>query len=131
MIETLRPITTPKTEAQSAEGSSDEAVETVAIAGVAAIQRLIADRNNLRACVNAQQHELAALIAANDELRHRLGLVRQQYLELGSRILAQLEQFDKVTRAATTENLSPAPAPQDEANLIALAHRLKPNTAPA
>jgi hypothetical protein len=131
MIETLRPIITPNTEAQSAQGSSDEAIETVALAGVAAIQRLIADRNNLRACVNAQQHDLIALNVANEELRRRLGLVRQQYLELGSRILAQLEQFDRVTREASANDPSPAPAPQDEANLIALAHRLKPNMGPA
>ena len=133
MIDTLRHITTPDTAAQSTGGSSDAAIETVALAGVAAIQRLIADRNNLRACVNAQQHDLVALTVANEELRRRLGLVRQQYLELGSRILAQLEQFDRVTRQASANDPSPEPEPatQEDANLIALAHRLKPNTGSA
>jgi hypothetical protein len=131
MIETLRHITTLKPQSQSPEVSPDEAIESVALAGVAAIQRLIADRNNLRESVNAQLHDLSAMSAANDELRRRLGLVRQQYLELGSRILAQLEQFDKITREAIQDNPSPAPAPEDDANLIALAHRLKPNTGPA
>ncbi len=130
MIETLRQIMTPKPQAQSAEGSSDESIESVALAGVAAIQRLIADRDNLRDCVNAQQRDLAALSSANDELRRRLALVRQQYLELGSRILAQLEQFDRVTREALQDNQTPEPALQDDANLIALAHRLKPNSGP-
>jgi len=130
MIETLRQIMTPKPVAQSAEASSDESIESVALAGVAAIQRLIADRDNLRDCVNAQQRDLAALSSANDELRRRLTLVRQQYLELGSRILAQLEQFDRVTREALQDNQTPEPALQDDANLIALAHRLKPNSGP-
>jgi hypothetical protein len=55
-------------------------------------------------------------------------LIRQQYLELGSRILAQLEQFDRVTREAIQDSQVPSSTPQDEANLIALAHRLKPTT---
>ena len=131
MIDTLRQIITPKPQAQSSEPQSDETIESIAIAGAAAIQHLIADRDNLRDCVDAQQRDLAALSAANDELRRRLGLVRQQYLELGHRILAQLEQFDRVTREAIQDNQAQAPAPQDEANLIALAHRLKPNNGPA
>ena len=128
MIDTLRQIITPKPQAQSSEPQPDETIESIAIAGAAAIQHLIADRDNLRDCVDAQLRDLAALSAANEELRRRLGLVRQQYLELGHRILAQLEQFDRVTREAIQDNQ--AQAPQDEANLIALAHRLKPNAKP-
>jgi hypothetical protein len=130
MIETLRQIMTPKSQAQFSEGDPDETIESVALAGAAAIQRLIADRDNLRDRVGVQQRELAALSAANEELRCRLGLIRQQYLELGSRILAQLEQFDRVTREAIQDNQTPVSTPQDEANLIALAHRLKPNNGP-
>ena len=130
MIETLRQIITPKPQARLSEGGSDETIESVALAGAVAIQRLIADRDNLRDRVGAQQRELVTLTAANEELRCRLGLIRQQYLELGSRILAQLEQFDRVTREAIQDNQVPASTPQDDANLIALAHRLKPNSGP-
>jgi hypothetical protein len=42
--------------------------------------------------------------------------------------LAQLEQFDRVTREAIQDNQVASSTPQDEANLIALAHRLKPTT---
>ena len=131
MIETLRQIITPKPQAQISEGGSDATIESVALAGAAAIQRLIADRDNLRDRVGAQQRELVTLTAANEELRCRLGLIRQQYLELGSRILAQLEQFDRVTREAIQDNQVPLPTPQDDANLIALAYRLKPNSGPS
>jgi hypothetical protein len=131
MIETLRQIIKPKPQAQLSEGGSDATIESVALAGAAAIQRLIADRDNLRDRVGAQQRELVTLTAANEELRCRLGLIRRQYLELGSRILAQLEQFDRVTREAIQDNQVPASTPQDDANLIALAHRLKPNSGPA
>jgi hypothetical protein len=130
MIETLRQIITPKPQARLSEGGSDETIESVALAGAVAIQRLIADRDNLRDRVGAQQRELVTLTAANEELRCRLGLIRQQYLELGSRLLAQLEQFDRVTREAIQDNQVPVSTPQDDANLIALAHRLKPNSGP-
>lgn len=131
MIETLRQIIASKPPAQLSEGGSEDTIESVAIAGAAAIHHLIAERDALRDRVNAQQRELVALSASNEELRCRLGLIRQQYLELGSRILSQLEQFDRVTREAIQDSPVPVSTPQDEANLIALAHRLKPNNGPA
>jgi hypothetical protein len=131
MIENLRQVITSRPHAQVSDGGSDETIESVALAGVAAIQQLIAERDNLRNCVSAQQRDLAAMNAANDELRRRLGLIRQHYLELGRRILAQLEQFDRVTREAIEDTQATIPTPQEDANLIALAHRLKPNNGPA
>ncbi|MBC8019807.1 MAG: hypothetical protein H7X78_01180 [Methyloceanibacter sp.] len=131
MIENLRQVITSRPQAQVSDGGSDETIESVALAGVAAIQQLIAERDNLRNCVSAQQRDLVAMNAANEELRRRLGLIRQHYLELGRRVLAQLEQFDRVTREAIEENQATIPTPQEEANLIALAHRLKPNNRPA
>ena len=127
MIENLRQVITSRPQAQVSDGGSDDTIESVALAGVAAIQQLIAERDNLRNCVGAQQRDLAAMNAANEELRRRLGLIRQHYLELGRRVLAQLEQFDRVTREAIEDNQATIPTPQEEANLIALAHRLKPN----
>jgi predicted nucleic acid-binding Zn-ribbon protein len=131
MIENLRQVITSRPQAQVSDGGSDETIESVALAGVAAIQQLIAERDNLRNCVSAQQRDLVAMNAANEELRRRLGLIRQHYLELGRRVLAQLEQFDRVTREAIEDNQATIPTPQEEANLIALAHRLKPNNRPA
>ena len=127
MIENLRQVITSRPQAQVSDGGSDDTIESVALAGVAAIQQLIAERDNLRNCVSAQQRDLAAMNAAKEELRRSLGLIRQHYLELGRRVLAQLEQFDRVTREAIEDNQATIPTPQEEANLIALAHRLKPN----
>ena len=73
-------------------------VESVALVGAAAIQRLIADRDSLRNCANAQQRDLVALSAINEDLRRRVALIRRHYVELGTRILTQLEQFDQATR---------------------------------
>jgi len=105
---------------------SDETIESIALAGAAAIQRLIADRNALRNCISAQQQDLIALTTANQELLECLRLFRRLYLEFGSRILAQLEQFDRLTREAIPSTAR-ASAPEDDTNLIALAHRLRPN----
>ena len=41
---------------------SDDELERSAVAGVAAVERLIADRNNLRNLLAAHERELAALL---------------------------------------------------------------------
>jgi len=125
MIEGLINVMTPNPQAQASEGESDETIESVALAGAAAIQRLIADRDSLRNCANAQQRDLVALNAINEDLRRRIAVIRRHYVELGTRILTQLEQFDQATRDAMQDNQHVAPAP--DANLVALAHRLKPS----
>jgi gluconate kinase len=130
MIEGLTNVMTPKTQAQASEGEFDEAMESVAIAGAAAIQRVIADRDNLRNRANAQQRELVALSASNEELRRRVALIRHHYIELGTRILTQLEQFDQATRDAMQDNQHTAQAPSDDPNLVALARRLRPSNGP-
>ena len=130
MIEGLTNVMTPKPQAQASEGEFDETMESVAIAGAAAIQRLIADRDNLRNRANAQQRELVALSASNEELRRRVALIRHHYVELGTRILTQLEQFDQATRDAMQDNQHTAQAPSDDPNLVALARRLRPSNGP-
>ena len=122
MIEAPRQAVPP----QGWEDMSDETIESLALAGAAAIQRLIADRNNLRNCISAQQQDLVALSTANQELLDRLRLFRQLYLEFGARILAQLKQFDTLTRDAMGGPPAVPPTPEDNANLVALAHRLRP-----
>jgi predicted nucleic acid-binding Zn-ribbon protein len=130
MIEGLTHVMTPKPQAQASESESDETMESVALAGAAAIQRLIADRDNLRTRANAQQRELVALSAINEDLRRRVALIRHHYVELGTKILTQLEQFDQATRDAMQDNQHTAPASSEDANLVALAHRLRPTNGP-
>ena len=74
----------------------------------------------------AQQRNLAALSATNEEFRRRLALLRRNYVELATTILAQLEQFDQATRHALRDHDHDAATQSDDANLVALAHRLKP-----
>jgi septation ring formation regulator EzrA len=76
-----------------AQVESDEELETAAVAGAAAVQRLIADRNNLR-------NQLAASRVAQEELRQRLATQHQRYIELAKKIVAQLHQFDSSMRDA-------------------------------
>jgi len=120
MIDGLSNAMTPKS-----IGIDDSELEKVAVAGAAAIQRIIADRDELRNLANAQQRELVALSAINEDLRRRMALIRHHYVELGTRILSQLEQFDDAFRQATREQDAPPP-PSDHANLVALAQRLRP-----
>ena len=130
MIEGLIDVIIPKPQARASEAESNESVESVALAGAAAIQRLIANRDSLRNCANAQQRDLVALSAINEDLRRRVALIRLQYIELGTRILTQLEQFDQTTRDAMQDIQAAAPTPNEDANLVSLAQRLKPSNGP-
>ena len=127
MIEGLSNVMTPKPEAQVSNGGPDETIESVALAGASAIQRLIADRDNLRNYANLQQRDLVALSSVNEDLRRRVALIRHHYVELGTKILTQLEQFDQATRDAMLDIQGGAPASSEDANLVALAHRLRPS----
>jgi hypothetical protein len=81
-------------------GLSDRALEDAAMASVAVIERLVAERATFRNHANYQNREMMALRVMNDELRRRVNLIRDHYLELGSQILKQLEQFDQEYREA-------------------------------
>jgi len=127
MIEGLINIVAPAGQAQAPEDASDETLDNVALAGAEAIQRIINDRNTLRSCTTAQQRDLATLNSVNQELRRRLGLIRHHYVELATRILTQLEQFDQATREATRDyGQSVSSGAGDDDKLTALARRLKP-----
>ena len=107
---------------------AEHTLESLAIAGASAIQRLISERDDLRVRVNTQEEDLAHLTAANMGLRRCIISIRQHYIELATKVLAQLEQFDQATREMIEErqNRSFDARAQDE-NLVSLAHRLKPN----
>jgi hypothetical protein len=130
MIEGLSNVITPKLQAQVSEGEPDETVESVALAGATAIQRLIADRDSHRNCANAQKRDLVALSAINEDLHRRIAVIRHHYVELGTRMLTQLEQFDGAIRDAMQDNQHAAPAPSEDEDttLTALAHRFKPTS---
>jgi len=100
----------PVTERHMTEGlrhfvpiESDEGLERSAVAGAAAIEKLIADRNNLRNLLATHERELAASRAAQEDLKRQLGILHQRYIELGKRVVAQLQQFDGAMREAMAE----------------------------
>jgi hypothetical protein len=70
---------------------AEHTLESLAIAGASAIQRLISERDDLRVRVNTQEEDLAHLTAANMELRRCIISIRQHYIELATKVLAQLE----------------------------------------
>src|SRR5262249_61563754 len=94
------------TERQMTEGSnhivpieSDE-LERSAVAGAAAVERLIADRTNLRNLLAAHERELAASRAVQQDLKRQLGMLHQRYIELAKRVVSQLQKFDAAMREA-------------------------------
>jgi hypothetical protein len=122
MIEALMNVMTPK----AIGDESDANLERAAMAGAAAIERIIADRDDLRNRATTQQRELVALSAINEDLRRRIALIRHHYVELGTKILGQLEQFDEAFREVMREK-EVATASIEHDNLVALAQRLRPD----
>src|SRR5262245_47515613 len=101
----------------------DQELESTAVAGAVAVQKLIADRNNLR-------DQLTASLAAQAELRRRLGLLHQQYVELATKVVAGMQHFDSAMRAAMAGRPdfiegSAEPKPQFDGNGLPL--KLQPN----
>ena len=103
-----------------------QTLEAVALAGASAIKRLISERDDLRIRVNTQHGDLVHLTAANVELRRCIMSIRHHYIELATKVLAQLEQFDRATRDSMQERQDRSFDDRDDANLVSLAHRLKP-----
>lgn len=83
---------------QRLELSTDQAVETAALAGAAAVQKLVSERNELRTRLAAQEQETAAYRALNNELRRRLLMVHQTYVEMAKGVVGDLERFDAALR---------------------------------
>ncbi len=90
-------------EPQDEDFTSDQAIENAALAGAAAVQRLVAERNNLRNRLAAQQREIATMRAFNEELRRRLYVIHQRYVEVAKRVVGNLEQFDASLREVLQE----------------------------
>ncbi len=96
----------------------DQELEFTAVAGAVAVQKLIADRNNLR-------EQLAASLAAQSELRRRLGLLHQQYVEVATKVVAGMQHFDSAMRATLGSrpeviDASPEPKTQFDGNGLPL-----------
>lgn len=125
MIEGLVDVVAPNRQfASGREGS----LENIALAGATAIQHLIAERDSLRTHAAALQRDLATLSAINENLRRRLTVVRQHYLDLGTKILKQLEQFDQVTREALAPEEDGPADRSEKSNLVEIARRVSPES---
>lgn len=125
MIEGLTNLMTSKAVGTQ---DSDGDLEKAALLGAEAIKRIIADRDDLQNRNTTQERELVTLSAINEDLRRRIAVIRQHYVELGTKILAQLEQFDEAFRDAIRGRQEKVDRPTEHANLVALARRLRPNT---
>src|SRR5262245_11316412 len=71
----------------------DQEIESTAVAGAVAVQKLIADRNRLR-------EELTASLAAQADYRRQLQALHQRYIELARKVVGSMQQFDSTMREA-------------------------------
>ena len=92
---------------------SPDELEKSAVAGAVAVEKLIADRNNLRNLLSARERELSASRSAQEDVKRQLGMLHKQYIQLAKGIVSQLHQFDHSLRKAMTGG---TPAPNSEAS---------------
>jgi hypothetical protein len=105
--ETIAPAA-DETEPLTGEFASSQAMESAALAGAAAVQRLVAECNTLRLRVGQQEQELVRLRGTNENVRRRFAMLHQRYVELAKKILGQLEQFDALIRETGQEAVNEA-----------------------
>jgi hypothetical protein len=92
--------------AQIGQLDSDRDIERLALAAVDAIQRLIAERRGLRNHAGAQERELMALRATNEELRRQIILICDSYKRLATDFATQLQQVDQALTRTSWERSS-------------------------
>ena len=101
----------------------DQEIESTAVAGAVAVQKLIADRNRLR-------EELTASLAAQADYRRQLQVLHQRYIELARKVVGSMQQFDSTMREAIGAKAEVAdgsaePKPQFDGNGIPV--KVQPN----
>jgi hypothetical protein len=94
MVEGFRAAMVESPEPPTPQALADQELETLALAGAAAIQRLIAERNDLRDRVNVQERELINLRASSEDLCRHVTRIRDDYLRLATEFLSHLKQID-------------------------------------
>jgi hypothetical protein len=105
---------------ERAQEASDQAIEATALAGSAAIRRIIGERNELR-------RERERLCGVNEELRRqneKIIMLRDHYRQLATELLVQLRQMYQAIQEASrkVQELSAETENRDTA-LTALARR--------
>jgi chromosome segregation ATPase len=108
----------------ASEDEANDTIERVALSGAEAIRSIIADRKDLRTQLDAQQREIAALNAVNEELHRRIVLLRHHFVELGNKAVDLIEQLDQATREAMRDDTSIGSAvPDADPSIAALAQK--------
>jgi hypothetical protein len=113
---------------EDAKPEPEQSVEAIALAGAAAVERLIADRDHWRNHASALEREMHTLRGVNEDLRRRLLLLRQHYVEVATKVLGELECLDRATREAIGDLRGQAQRRSGDSNLISIAERLAPAT---
>jgi hypothetical protein len=103
----------------------DLEIESTAVAGAVAVQKLIADRNRLR-------EELTTSLAAQADYRRQLQALHQRYIELARKVVVSMQQFDSTMREAMGGKVevtdgSVEPKPQFDGNGLPLGTERQPN----
>jgi hypothetical protein len=125
MTKDLENAASANLKAQPGQSLSDRALEEAALAGTAAMQRIIAERDSLRSRATARERELSTLRDTNAGFCRDIALIRDDYVKLATEFLTQLEHIDCTIReaiekghAANGESLDP--------DLVSLAKRFSP-----
>lgn len=113
------PYTPQPTSVPGAHDPSDATVEAVALAGSAAIRRIIAERNELR-------RERERLNGVNEELRcqnEKTIILRDHYRQIASELLIQLRQMHQAIQEASRKVHELAASENRDSGLMTLARR--------
>ena len=83
-------------------------LENALLDGVAAIQCLTAERNQLRSRLATQEQELLSLRATNEELRRQIAAIGDSYMRFATSCVGQLQQVSQVMQELESSPVTPS-----------------------
>ena len=104
---------------------SDQSIESIALAGAVAIERIINERNWLRRRAYAQENELNGLRAKIANFRRELSRIQGSHVTFAENLIRELREIDRAFHVLH-QNDAASQINREDADLVSLAERFSP-----
>jgi len=101
---------------------SDQSIESRALEGVIAVQRIITERDGLRRRTYAQEGELNSLRAQIADFRQQLSLIQGSHVKFAETLISELREIDRAFQILRKNDVANQ-ANREEAELVSLVER--------
>jgi len=104
---------------------SDQSIESIALAGAVAIERIINERNWLRRRTYAQENEVNSLRAKIANFGRELSGIQGSHVTFAETLIRELREIDRAFQVLH-QNDAASQINREDADLVSLAERFSP-----